>query len=114
MKLDASTLRDLVDEKLPQVPRVRKILQQESLFLVVEDLYLTETARYASFEDSITGPAKFLYNSRNMRSTYRVLDPALNGYWQFFGRIDYSGMFQPTNFPPATDPFGIVFGFGHG
>ncbi len=22
------------------------------------------------------------------RSTYRVLDPALNGYWQFFGRID--------------------------
>ena len=23
-----------------------------------------------------------------MRSTYRVMDPALNGYWQFFGRID--------------------------
>jgi 2-polyprenyl-6-methoxyphenol hydroxylase-like FAD-dependent oxidoreductase len=23
-----------------------------------------------------------------LQSTYRVLDPALNGYWQFFGRID--------------------------
>lgn len=23
-----------------------------------------------------------------MRSTYRAMDPALNGYWQFFGRID--------------------------
>ncbi|HEY8320139.1 MAG TPA: nitrate reductase [Amnibacterium sp.] len=32
---------------MPQVPRIRRILEQESLFLVVEDLYLTETARYA-------------------------------------------------------------------
>lgn len=23
-----------------------------------------------------------------MRSTYRAMDPALNGYWQFFGRVD--------------------------
>src|SRR5439155_21251761 len=23
-----------------------------------------------------------------IQSTYRVLDPALNGYWQFFGRIE--------------------------
>jgi streptogramin lyase len=29
---------------------------------------------------------------------------------QFFGRMDYNGAFQPTNFPPATDPAGIVFG----
>ncbi|HEY0373779.1 MAG TPA: molybdopterin-dependent oxidoreductase [Amnibacterium sp.] len=32
---------------MPQAPRIRKILEQESLFLVVQDLYLTETARYA-------------------------------------------------------------------
>jgi xanthine dehydrogenase YagR molybdenum-binding subunit len=38
----------------------------------------TETARYASFEDSITGPAKFLYNSANMRSTYRVVPLDVN------------------------------------
>ena len=29
---------------------------------------------------------------------------------QFFGRMDYAGNFQPTNFGPNTDPFGIVFG----
>lgn len=38
----------------------------------------TESARYASFEDSITGPAKFLYNSPNMRSTYRVVPLDVN------------------------------------
>ncbi|MDT2021646.1 FAD-dependent monooxygenase [Methylocella sp. CPCC 101449] len=27
------------------------------------------------------------------RSTYRVMDPALNGYWQFFGRIDVGNGF---------------------
>jgi xanthine dehydrogenase YagR molybdenum-binding subunit len=38
----------------------------------------TESARYASFEDSITGPAKFLYDSPNMRSTYRVVPLDVN------------------------------------
>lgn len=28
------------------------------------------------------------------RSTYRVMDPALNGYWQFFGRIDVGNGFS--------------------
>src|SRR5258705_13812272 len=28
-----------------------------------------------------------------VRSTYRVMDPALNGYWQFFWRIDPRGGF---------------------
>ncbi|HET6825240.1 MAG TPA: nitrate reductase [Amnibacterium sp.] len=32
---------------MPQLPRIRRILGQDSLFLVVQDLYLTETARYA-------------------------------------------------------------------
>jgi xanthine dehydrogenase YagR molybdenum-binding subunit len=38
----------------------------------------TESARYASFEDSITGPAKFVYESPNMRSTYRVVPLDVN------------------------------------
>ncbi len=38
----------------------------------------TESARYQLFEDSITGPAKFLYDSHNMRSTYRVVPLDVN------------------------------------
>src|SRR5262245_56198428 len=38
----------------------------------------TESARYQSFEDSIMGPPKFLYNSPNMRSTYRVVSLDVN------------------------------------
>jgi xanthine dehydrogenase YagR molybdenum-binding subunit len=38
----------------------------------------TESARYTLFEDSITGPAKFLYTSPNMRSTYRVVPLDVN------------------------------------
>jgi len=33
---------------LPQLERIRKILSKEELFLVVQDIYLTETARLAS------------------------------------------------------------------
>ena len=32
---------------LPDLPRIRNILQQESLFLVVHDIFMTETARFA-------------------------------------------------------------------
>jgi ferredoxin-nitrate reductase len=32
---------------LPELPRIRNILRNEGLFLVVQDLFLTETARYA-------------------------------------------------------------------
>jgi anaerobic selenocysteine-containing dehydrogenase len=32
---------------LPELSRIRNILQQESLFLVVQDIFLTETAQYA-------------------------------------------------------------------
>ncbi len=32
---------------LPELSRIRRILQQEGLFLVVQDIFLTETARYA-------------------------------------------------------------------
>jgi xanthine dehydrogenase YagR molybdenum-binding subunit len=38
----------------------------------------TESARYQVFEDSITGPAKFLYSCPNMRSTYRVVPLDVN------------------------------------
>jgi xanthine dehydrogenase YagR molybdenum-binding subunit len=38
----------------------------------------TESSRYQLFEDSITGPAKFLYDSPNMRSTYRVVPLDVN------------------------------------
>jgi 2-polyprenyl-6-methoxyphenol hydroxylase-like FAD-dependent oxidoreductase len=38
-----------------------------------------------------------------MRSTYRVMDPALNGYWQFFGRIDPNeGFFFHAPVPADT------------
>ncbi|MDQ0756406.1 molybdopterin oxidoreductase family protein [Arthrobacter sp. B3I4] len=32
---------------MPQLPRIRDILDSDSLFLVVQDMYLTETAQYA-------------------------------------------------------------------
>ena len=32
---------------LPELPRIRNILQNEGLFLVVQDIFLTETAKYA-------------------------------------------------------------------
>ena len=32
---------------LPELPRIRKILEQDDLFVVVQDIFLTETARYA-------------------------------------------------------------------
>ncbi|MBG6226470.1 anaerobic selenocysteine-containing dehydrogenase [Arthrobacter sp. CAN_A2] len=32
---------------MPELPRIRDILAKEGLFLVVQDMYLTETARYA-------------------------------------------------------------------
>ncbi len=38
-----------------------------------------------------------------MRSTYRSMDPALNGYWQFFGRIDPAeGFFFHAPVPADT------------
>jgi len=38
-----------------------------------------------------------------MRSTYRAMDPALNGYWQFFGRIDpEEGFFFHAPVPADT------------
>lgn len=38
-----------------------------------------------------------------VRSTYRVMDPALNGYWQFFGRIDpEEGFFFHSPVPADT------------
>jgi 4-hydroxyisophthalate hydroxylase len=37
------------------------------------------------------------------RSTYRVMDPAMNGYWQFFGRIDVGeGFFFHAPVPANT------------
>jgi len=32
---------------MPELPRIRRILQNEGLFLIVQDIFLTETARYA-------------------------------------------------------------------
>jgi xanthine dehydrogenase YagR molybdenum-binding subunit len=38
----------------------------------------TETARYATYEDSIVGNPRFLYSCPNMRSTYRVVPLDVN------------------------------------
>ena len=38
----------------------------------------TETARYASYEDGLTAPPRFMYASPNMRSTYRVVPLDVN------------------------------------
>jgi len=39
------------------------------------------------------------------RSTYRVMHPALKGYWQFFGRIDVGeGFFFHAPVPPGAAP----------
>jgi xanthine dehydrogenase YagR molybdenum-binding subunit len=38
----------------------------------------TETSRYNSYEDNLTGPARFLYSSPNMRSTYHVVPLDIN------------------------------------
>lgn len=38
----------------------------------------TETARYATYEDNLMASPKFMYNSPNMRSTYRVVPLDVN------------------------------------
>jgi xanthine dehydrogenase YagR molybdenum-binding subunit len=38
----------------------------------------TETARYQLYADSLAGPPKFMYNSPNMKSTYRVVPLDVN------------------------------------
>ena len=38
----------------------------------------TETSRYNSYEDNLTGPARFLYRSPNMQSTYRIVPLDIN------------------------------------
>ncbi len=62
---------------MPQLPRIRKILGQESLFLVVQDLYLTETARYADVVLPAAGWGEKQGTFTNVNRTVHLSDKAV-------------------------------------
>ena len=62
---------------LPQSQRMRDILQTEGLFLVVQDLYLTETARYADVVLPAAGWGEKQGTMTNVNRTVHLVDKAV-------------------------------------
>ncbi len=64
---------------LPDLPRIRKILQKSSLFLVVQDAWMTETAQYADvvLPAAIWGErtGTFTNTDRTVHITFKAVDP---------------------------------------
>src|SRR3954469_1210873 len=62
---------------MPQAARIRKILDKEGLFLVVQDLYLTETARYADVVLPAAGWGEKQGTFTNVNRTVHLSDKAV-------------------------------------
>lgn len=64
---------------LPQLDRVRKILQQENLFVVVQDAFMTETGRYADviLPAAIWGEKTGTYTNvdRTVHISHKAVEP---------------------------------------
>lgn len=64
---------------LPQLDRVRKILQQENLFVVVQDAFMTETTRYADvvLPAAIWGEKTGTYTNvdRTVHISHKAVEP---------------------------------------
>ena len=62
---------------MPQLPRIREILDREGLFLVVQDLYLTETARYADVVLPASGWGEKTGTFTNVNRTVHLSEKAV-------------------------------------
>lgn len=62
---------------MPQLERIRGILDKDSLFLVVQDLYLTETARYADVVLPAAGWGEKTGTFTNVNRTVHLSDKAV-------------------------------------
>ena len=62
---------------MPQAERIRRILQKPELFLVVHDLYLTETARYADVVLPAAGWGEKQGTFTNVNRTVHLSDKAV-------------------------------------
>ncbi|OMH28287.1 nitrate reductase [Tersicoccus phoenicis] len=63
---------------MPQLPRIRDILASEDLFLVVQDLYLTETAAYADVVLPAAGWGEKTGTFTNVNRTVHLSEQAVN------------------------------------
>lgn len=62
---------------MPQLERIRKILDQENVFLVVQDLFLTETAQYADVVLPAAGWGEKTGTFTNVDRTVHLSDKAV-------------------------------------
>ncbi len=94
---------------MPQLPRIRDILASESLFLVVQDLYLTETAQFAD----VVLPAAawgektgtFTNVNRTVHLSEKAVDPPGEARSDLQTFLDYSARmgFQQLDGSPLLD-----------
>lgn len=63
---------------MPQLERIRSILDQDSVFLVVQDLYLTETAQYADVVLPAAGWGEKTGTFTNVNRTVHLSDKAVD------------------------------------
>ena len=63
---------------MPQLERIRKILASEKVFLVVQDLYLTETAQYADVVLPAAGWGEKTGTFTNVNRTVHLSDKAVD------------------------------------
>jgi len=62
---------------MPQLERIRRILDQDSVFLVVQDLFLTETAQYADVVLPAAGWGEKTGTFTNVNRTVHLSDKAI-------------------------------------
>lgn len=62
---------------MPALPRIREILRSPDLFLIVQDLYLTETARYADVVLPAAGWGEKVGTFTNVNRTVHLADQAV-------------------------------------
>ncbi|MFC4430969.1 nitrate reductase [Citricoccus alkalitolerans] len=102
---------------LPQLPRIRDILETEGLFLVVQDMYLTETAQYAD----VVLPAAawgektgtFTNVNRTVHLSEQAVDPPGEARSDLEIFLDYAGRmdFRTRSDTPLLDWEGPEDGF---
>src|SRR5205823_2242926 len=84
---------------MPELPRIRKILQKEDLFVVVQDAFMTETARYADLvlPVALWGEKTGCYTNvaRTVHISHKAVEPPgeaksdLDIFIDFAGRMDF-------------------------
>jgi anaerobic selenocysteine-containing dehydrogenase len=90
---------------MPQAERIRRILETEGLFLVVQDLYLTETAAYADVVLPAAGWGEKQGAFTNVNRTVHLSDKAV-GPRVTRGATSTSSSTTPAGWTSAPPPVG--------